>query len=229
MRTDQEQYQKWRGWIAIVLDDIQTVYFHRSMYDGLRELIGKYEERDKECLFFAFLQNVFVDSLAMGIRRQIKCDRNSVSLARLLRELMISPQLVTRDGYYALCRTLDPSVPFYAVARDFSLFGETDATYIDARWVEKDLSKLRSICDPAIHLADRYIAHKDKRGLEKDVTLEELIAALDVLGNVAKKYYLLFTATDMELYLQPQVLPWPRPWVDLYYKQGSSQGGGPRE
>lgn len=228
MRTDPKQYQKWRGWIAVVLGDIQTVYFHRSMYDGLRELVRHYEERDKECLFFAFVQNVFVDSLAMGIRRQIKCDRDSTSLVRLLRELMTSPQLVTRDGYHALCRSLNPSVSFYEVARDFSLFSEPDAAYIDVHRVEKDLSELQGICEPAVHLADRYIAHKDKRGLEKDVTIEELIAALDVVGKVAKKYYLLFTATDMELYLQPQVLPWPRPWVDLYHEHGSSQGGQSR-
>jgi hypothetical protein len=200
------------------MDDIQTVYFHRSMYDGLQKIVDNYEQRDKECLFFAFLQNVFIDSLVMGVRRQIKRDQDSISLVRLLCELIETPEIVTRESYYALWRRIDPDKSSY-MARDFSIFAESDAKHIDSSRIKKDLFELQNACNSAVHLADRRVAHKDIRGLDKDVTFEELLASLEVAGKIAKKYYLLFTAQDMELYPIPHILPWPRPWIDLYYKK----------
>jgi len=94
--------------------------FHRSMYDGLQKIVDNYEQRDKECLFFAFLQNVFIDSLVMGVRRQIKRDQDSISLVRLLCELIETPEIVTRESYYALWRRIDPDKSSY-MARDFSI------------------------------------------------------------------------------------------------------------
>jgi hypothetical protein len=216
--NNDERYHKWQRWIISIMDDIQTVYFHRSMYDGLQVIVDKYEQRDKECLFFAFLQNIFIESLVMGVRRQIKKNDDSISLARLLGELINNPEIVTRERFCALWQQTDSNKDYY-MARDFSVYAKYDAKHIDSSRIEEDYSELVRACDSAVHLADRRVAHKDKRGLEKDVTFEELLSALEIAGKIVKKYYFLFTAKDMELYLIPQVLPWPRPWIDLYYQK----------
>lgn len=216
MRTD-PRFQKWCKWIDTILDDIQIVYFHRSMYDGLRTLVAKYDQQDKDTLFFAFLQNIFVDSLAMGIRRQSKSDGDSVSLLRLLSELQSAPDLVTREDYYSLWQRQDIMSHAF-MARDFALFASQDASHIDPGLVQNDLLDLKNACDAAVHLADRRIAHRDKRGLDYDITLQQLLNALELVVKLAKKYYLLFTAKDMEMCPVPAILPWPRPWIDLYLK-----------
>jgi hypothetical protein len=199
------------------------------MYDGLRDLVARYDQHDRECLFFAFVQNTYVDSLVMGIRRQIKCDDNCISLARLLRELHDSPQLVTRDDYCALWPAPGP-LSRASIGPDFSLFADAGAAHIDAARVDQDLRELNHACGTAVELADRRVAHRDRRGLTKDPTMDELVAALEVAGRIAKKYYLLFTATDVELHPVPTTLPWPRPWLDLAYAMTSrdAQQSGPK-
>lgn len=216
MRTD-PRFQKWCKWIDTILDDIQQVYFHRSMYDGLRTLVAKYDQQDKDTLFFAFLQNIFVDSLAMGIRRHIKTDGDSVSLAGLLSELQSAPYLVTREDYYSLWQRQDIMNRAF-MARDFALFASQDAPHIDLGLVQNDLRDLKKTCEAAVHLADRRIAHHDKRGLDYDIPLQKLLNALELVVKLAKKYYLLFTAKDMEMCPVPTILPWPRPWIGLYLK-----------
>ncbi|MGO8763236.1 MAG: hypothetical protein ACLP2P_08905 [Desulfobaccales bacterium] len=220
MRTD-ERFQKWSRWIETIMQDIQMVYFHRSMYDGLSELVEKYDQQDKETLFFAFLQNIFVDSLVMGIRRQIKAkDKNSISLAGLLGDIIKSPQLVTRKDYYDLWERHDPISHVFMV-QSFSQFVAQDASHIDASLVQNDLDALKNACKSAESIADRRVAHRDKRGLSTDITLQEMVKALDRVGEIARKYYLLFTAADIELYPRVNDLPWPRPWIDLFYEKGT--------
>jgi len=221
MRNDSQfkkkQFKKWCNWINTILDDIQTVYFHRSMYRGLSTLVAKYDQRDKNTLFFAFLQNIFVDSLSMGIRRQIKINKDSISLVRLLSELKEMPSFVTRKDYYDLWQKHDKGIDVFK-ARTFALFAAQDAHHIDGKIVEKDLLDLHDVCDRAVELADRRVAHRDKRGLEEDMTLQELLEELDFVGELVKKYYLLFTAKDIDLCPVPAELPWPRPWIDLFMK-----------
>jgi hypothetical protein len=220
MNNDQI-YNKWQSWINIIMEDIQTVYFHRSMYDGLKEIVDKYEEADKECLFFSFLQNVYIDSLVMGLRRQIKNGTNkdnSISLVRLLEDIKKHPEVVTRESYYALWDQKH-LININFAARAFSEYAEPDENQIDISRVEKDISMITEICKTAEYYADKRVAHRDKGVLKHDVTLEEILSALDSVGATVKKYFQLFTAKDMELYPIPQELPWPRPWIDLYFQK----------
>jgi hypothetical protein len=188
-----KKVQKWGRWIKIIMDDIQMVYFHRNMYDGLIKLVEKYDQQDKETLFFAFLYNIFVDSLVMGIRRQLKGkDKNSISIARLL--------------------------------EDIKNYAANDAPDINKCDVKKDLAALKDACNSAETLADRRVAHIDKRSLEYDPTLQELIKDLEHVGQVASKYYGLIMKARIELYPRQNVLPWPRPWIDIYYKKRGKIG-----
>ncbi len=107
------------------------------------------------------------------------------------------------------------------MVQTFSQFAAKDVSHIDAILVQNDLEALKNACKSAESLADRRVAHRDKRGLANDITLEELVKALDGVGEIARKYYLLFTTADIELYPRINELPWPRPWIDLFYEKGA--------
>jgi hypothetical protein len=171
---------------------------------------------DRHSFFFGFFQSVYVDSVVMAIRRQVKVQKDSVSLAGLLTELAANPELVTRSEFVALYGSTGI---FNMGESDFSKFASAGAAHIDPSLVLSDLASLRTLAASSEEYADRRIAHWDKREPTSALTAEAIFEALDELGRLVRKYYLLFFATSLEISPIPQgpvfhvfAEPWlPRP------------------
>jgi hypothetical protein len=217
MNTD-PRLQKWRGWIKIICDDVQTLYLNRDIFSGTIDIIKKNELIDKRSMYFGFYINMYFDSMAMGIRRQIKTDDESISLAKLLKEIAQFPGTITRADYREHYKDLNSPMRELYIQQDFDQFANPEMPYVDREQVNNDLQILKDTCAGVEQYADRRIAHRDKREPVLDFSQDIVNKSLDTIGDLVKRYYLLLLAGDVELHPFPQYpifhifeMPWIQP------------------
>jgi len=203
MRTD-PCFQKWGGWLKIIKDDVQTLYLSRSIFTGVIDIVKKNQKIDKRSMFFGFFTSIYIDSMVMGIRRQLKIQCDSISLAKLLTEIAEKPTLITRADYYELFDNFTSPAKAAIMEDGFNRFAEPTSLKIDDDRVRKDLLSLKPICKAAEEYADHCVAHWDKKAPSLDLTIEDTFKSLDNLGDLVQRYYGLFFASNLKLEPIPQ-------------------------
>ena len=206
--TNSETLAKWRDWIERIRADVDTLYFDRCMFQNVVDIVNANKQLDTQSLFFGFFERIYGDSIVMGIRRQLKDDSDSISLARLLREVKEQPNLVTRSDFYRtysdrstrVTESINRVAMDHIMSETFDRFALSDSPHIDPARIERDIDKLKDACKEAELLADRYIAHWDRRRVPGfTVPFPNIYNAIDALGDMVKKYGLLFLGHELEL------------------------------
>lgn len=219
MRTN-PRLKKRCAWLETIERDVEMVFMYRRIFSETKDIVEKNERIDLSNPFFSLFSITYMDSSVMGIRRQLKIDPKSISLARLLTEIAHHPELVTRSDHYELYDKHADRFPLRIIERlrrqTFDEFALPDSPTISAEIVSRDLKTLQETCKRAEIFADRRIAHLDKRKPPVDLNLEIIFKALDTLETLIKRYHLLFFAEEIEL---TPGLPCPisdvfrEPWV----------------
>jgi AbiU2 len=198
MQTD-PRLQKWCSWLQVITGDVQTLYLFRDIFNGTIDIVKSNDQIDKSSIFFGFFFNTYIDSVVMGIRRQTKANNDdSISLAKLLKEMTKNPESITRSYFYSLHHSSNP-VRMINMQIGFNQFAKPDSSYIDSELVEQDLHRLKDTCKSVEAYADQRVAHWDKKTMPFDLTLEDIFKALDILGDLVKRYNLLFFATNLKI------------------------------
>ena len=110
----------------------------------------------------------------MGVRRQIKHQKGSISIAGLLQEIVETPCVLSRER-----------------------FARADAKNVDAYIVQQDLHKLKKLGHEVENFADKRIAHYDKRLIENVPSFGELDTCIHFLAELTEKYWLMFKSVDI--------------------------------
>lgn len=204
MRTDQ-RFKKWCRWLEKITEDIWDLNFSRDIFTEVVNIVKNNSAIDKQSPFFGFLVKTYVDSVIMGIRRQLKVDNNSISLAKLLTEIIETPELVTRDDFYSLYEGTNWPDQYRnaTMEREFNGFAGPGSPCVDANRVQGDLDLLKRTCAAAEEFADRRVAHIDKRGLSLNLDLQGIFEALDSLGESVRRYQFLFHAKNVDMHPHP--------------------------
>src|SRR5262249_95705 len=100
----QKVRNRWKRWMPRLAGEVMELYRQVAMYFELAAIAKANPNVLKPPVFFIWLRNNHVTAIAMGIRRVLDCDHESVSLGRLLREVELRPQLVNRKAYRAMMR-----------------------------------------------------------------------------------------------------------------------------
>ena len=105
----------------------------------------------------------------MGVRRQLKSSKQSISFTRLLKEIKKHPCVLSRKN----------------------------TEHFDSNIAQQDLDKLEDLGGRLEKFADKRIAHYDKQLVENVPSFGELDACIDFLAELTEKYWLLFKAADI--------------------------------
>ena len=205
-----QRYDKWKTWIDPIFKETQGVLIQRHIFVEVQGIIQANQDiRETPSSFWEFLRNGYVTLATMAVRRQIKIQNQSVSLARLLGELADTPEVFSRK------RFKEEHPGSWGADRFFDKFSGEGALHIDPVPVKKDLSDLKSIARDLEAFADQRIAHLDKRtlaGSPVTVTFDELDQCLNTLEELTLKYYRLFTAHSIS-----DILPaWQYDWTAIF-------------
>ena len=190
--------EKWLRWMKDIENEISHLLGDVEAFRRVREIVNANPRIQKPHRFYRYLFDSYISHAIIGLRRQIKSNTDSISIARLLEEIANAPQELSFN-YYCSLLTRPLSPPELAIIKhDFKQHADASGTHVCPRMVEDDLDELRKTTIACEEYADKRIAHRDKREPKLVKTYEdleeELNRSLEVLRQTFEKYYLLFHA-----------------------------------
>ena len=203
------RFNKWSKWLEVIEKEVTNLFRFQHIFNEVQEIIKKNPKIQKPSSFYEFMGTSYVSFIVMGIRRQIKIDNQSISFARLLKEIIETPEILTRKRFVALYSS---GIGEELGNRDFNLFAENGADHIDSSKIQEDFEKLKQVGKKLEDFADKRIAHRDKREPKTIPIFQDIDDSISFFGELLKKYVLLFRAEGL-----PFVLPvYQYDWKEIF-------------
>jgi hypothetical protein len=188
----------WIAWLKIIHDDLQELLISQREFDEVQAVIKANPKLHKPSSFYSYLIRSYVSHVLMGVRRQIKVHHDSISFARLMKEMIDSPDKLSR-AYY--CSLYKGSLVENLADKDFNVFADSDSPHISTSFIRNDLNSIREGFKRCEVYADRRIAHWDRREPKDLPTFNELNDCIKLLDQMYVKYHRLFHAQSMQTLL----------------------------
>ena len=198
-----QKFEKWKKCFEDIDSEVSHLVRSKYIFWEFGRMVKNNPDIQKPNSFYTFVGDTYFAYCVIGIRRQIKFNKNDRrSLVRLLKEIIETPCVLSRERFVAMYGKHAQ----YEANYDFSQFAEENAEHIDPNRIQKDLDRLNKLSSPTIErFADRRIAHYDKWSMcAEDVpSFGELDACIDFLSELTKKYWQLFDPGTKDLLVMP--------------------------
>jgi len=186
--------RKWRSWSRVLTREVGDLLWQRQIFLDLNE-VGRHNDRIGEpSAFIDWIRLNYVVSTSVEIRRLTDLDPRSISIGRLLWELIAYPSVITRSAHRSLYS------PGQVEIADISFDNLAGAgrDSLSSRSVRSDLRRLEDAEERVRRLVNKRFAHRAGPGaVRKQPTYQQLHGVLDVLDGVAVKYHILLTAEGL--------------------------------
>ncbi|MCI0379590.1 MAG: hypothetical protein L0215_18435 [Gemmataceae bacterium] len=189
MKLTFSEFKKWHEWAERIDEDVTLWLVEpRQVYLGFVDIVDankKHIEENEGGIFVLFVAQCYGSQAIIAIRRHLKVSNESISLMRLLEQIRDCASQFTY-AFYLEQFPIDPKYVRWQVPtfRQFSEDGKTVAPAL----VQKDIDELKDLGATIEVLADRKLAHLDKRGFDGSVTFGELHQCIDAFNRVVCKY-----------------------------------------
>lgn len=205
-------------WIGTIYNDFAELFFNRHIFWEVQAIIrnNPHLENYKPNWFNVFLGQTYFDYAVSAIRRQIKHQKDSISLAGLLEGIIRAPSVLSREQFVEHFVFLHPADE--KNANDFfdeKFVGEC-ADHIDPIIACQDLCKLKTLSRTVEDFADKRVSHHDKKELIDIPTFNALDDCIDCLAELIQKYYFLVKAVDLGESLS---VDFTDDWKGIFYQQ----------
>jgi hypothetical protein len=245
--------EKWRRWLdEAITPDVHDIYLHRATYKRVQEIVVANERLPRDSYFWEYLEDTYATTQAVAVRRQAEPSTRVRSLGQLIKEVAENAQHVTRDFFVGMW--VDPDdrdeirrMGWTQIATSTwdEKFGGSVGEHLDPTIPLADLAALTETAASLKAFVDERIAHSDRRPRSPLPTFEDLDAAVDQIGELVVKYYLLFTAAGLVDLVPALQTDWEavfrQPWIstregpDLHEVRdrgadpANAEGGGARD
>jgi hypothetical protein len=205
----QQKLEKWQRWIGEIHKDAEEILENQHNFSVYTEIVNNNTEIQSPSDFHWWIRNNYVSSIAMSIRRQAEWkDPDILSLGKLLHELQIEPEVLTRKWY-------QDTFSYDWSGSDFTHNAGT-GVHFDPEVARKDLEALGNLSQNITQYADRKIAHRSRQPIPI-VTFNEANSFIEEFERILKKYIILFTAKGFTgIRPIPQYDPeeiFTKPWI----------------
>ena len=233
------QLEKWLRQMQTIEIEISRLLGDVEAFRRLRSIVASNPSIQQPHTFYRYLFDSYLSHVLMGLRRQVKPNKDSISLVGLLQEIANYPQELSRSYYRLLCH--QPDAPdfheiepegqkqltdigittssqigqIFPIEDDFVKYANASKTHVCPEMVRRDLCDLLTTVAACEDYADKRIAHRDKRAPQYIQTFEDLEknldSALEFLQQIYEKYYHLFNAASITVKPQDQ-----SDWKDIF-------------
>lgn len=216
--TIMERRERTREWLRVIYADVQDLIIDRHIFWEVQGIVRNNPViRPMPSHFFHWMMAAHVEATAIGIRRQVKRDNDSISLRRFLEELREHPDIASRDHYIETCRQ-NPDLPGDSLDRAYDRLVGEGRVHLDPAAVDAELDQFRATAARVEHLADRRFAHYDQRGTNHALpTFDDITASLQCAENLVKRYELLLEGAAVATLLPAFQYDWTavfrHPWI----------------
>lgn len=218
MTIDQRR-DRARAWLKTIRADVQDLIIDVYIFWQLQEIIRRNPRLSAaRSHFFHWMMAAHVEATVIGIRRQVKNDRRSISLRRLLEEFANYPEIVSRTHHVRICMDLSSSLPRRFHERTFDRFAGPGAPNGSPATVRLRIVRLQVLAANLERFADRRLAHYDQRGtLGQKPTFREIDACLAFFEREIKRYTMLLEGISESTLLPTFQYDWQEiftyPWI----------------
>lgn len=188
-----QRIAKWTRWIeGRIRSDVLTMHLQRAAWRDVSEIIQDHGELP-DSYWWEFMVDTYAVTQAVAVRRQADLHKGVVSLAQLIDEIRQDPTKITREFWIGLWDTDDT---WFAEHQWSEQFGGSDGLHLDQAVPVADAAALKTAASKVKGYVDQHLAHAD--AVPASVTLEvrDIHAAIDVIGELFRKYVGLLTATS---------------------------------
>lgn len=187
-----QKFEKWDAWIKdyIYREMVELVSF-QHIFRKIAKMSNENPIFQQVGSFHWFIKSTYFDYAVMACRRQLKSDRESVSLVRLLEDIIKFPEVMSRKRFVHLYST---DMRTHANQVFSQRFSGACKDHIDPPIVQQDLCELKSHggkIGKVEDYADKRVAHSDRRSSGAP-TFDELDACIDCLKKFTQSYRFLF-------------------------------------
>lgn len=202
--TMDELLAEWNSvWLESLETQIYDLHHRRELHDGLMEMLDAQDHRDTDIFRDAF-HRMYIESQVMAIRRQADSDSMTLSLRRLVGQLEARRREFTREWFVR--RWMGERDPESADERErlearlhlrmandaFDKFTDSPGdAHLGGRSLQRDRETLVSITDDVVRYTNATVAHAEQSPNDVHVTYNDFHRALEHLGEMLRRYYLL--------------------------------------
>ena len=216
--------KKWLKWMETIQNDIQTLLRDTSMFWAVQDIISENPRLRTPSAFYRYLGRTYLSHALSGLRRQIKPQKDSISLVGLLEEIAKTPEELSRSYYRSLCANLEG--PDRIQMDDFGRYADANGEHVCPQMVEDDLKALKSTVEKHEEFADKRIAHWDKDEPDVIPTFGELDDCIKLLDKTYVKYHLLFYAESIDTLMPSYQYEWKTIFLEPWLKTGAGSAKG---
>jgi len=194
MKLGKKEWARWAEWIERVKSDLQATVNDRAVFHGFGDVVRANEEwiRAHHGGYFCdFVARSYVARSAIGVRRHVKRDDDSVSLVQILSQMKDCAPQLTFDFYLQQFPRNDAD-GFFWQKPTFKLVSE-NGVVASGQIIASDIEKLKLLTVQVETFVDKELAHLDRKGFDGRVTFNDLDGAVDTLDEVACNYICLLT------------------------------------
>lgn len=195
---------QWEGiWLDALKHQIYDMNHRRQVHDEFMVLLEQQDHPDTD-IFGECFHHMYIEAQVLAIRRQVDNDPRTLSLRRLIGQLESHRRQFTRSWYIA--RWLDGRDPSSEDLHERELaklhlelangaFDQfTDGPgdeQLGCRRLQKDRERLLQMTEKVVAFANAVVGHTQKVPLDIEVTYNDFHQALEHLGEMLQRYYLL--------------------------------------
>jgi hypothetical protein len=192
-----ERIEKWTRWIdGTIKTNVLTMHLHRETWRTLERTLAE-NEALPESYWWEFLHDTYAASQAMAVRRQADTHRDVACLGKVIQEVRDDPTRISRDYWVGLWGTADPVELQAAQAQWQSAFA--GCAHVDSDIAAADFEQLAAAASSVKAYVDEHVAHADASAVSANITLTltDVHDAIELIGDLFRKYYTLLTASSM--------------------------------
>lgn len=223
MANTKDLENQWLSMLKQVENPVSKLLENRFFFRELSSILKRNPNIPANNPFLVWIWENYLLNAAIGVRRLVDANSDSVSLYHLLESIKEHPEILSRERYKKLYDDSGfANDDYYTNSRFDALVGEGNI-HIDPKDVDKDIQSIKNIkTGKLITYVDRIIAHYDRRGIKDPPTIKELDDSIDLLEELTKKYYGIITAGGISLLPTVQA-PWEEifeiPWMSKEKRQ----------
>ncbi len=219
--TNREKFQlrrKWRRWLEQIGNDLGGLLTGHDILESVLEIANNNVNVRSPNLFLSWIVSNYSVRVAVGIRRLTDHDKRTISLYRLIEDILDHPQAITREYYVSSYR--DRRLVKDGLAdHDFDNFANRGSNSVSIYKLTRDMKRLKSATDRIRKFTNKWFAHWDpSRRIRRLPTFEDAKESLETIDNIFCKYFLLLKRGGMTTRKPVLQYDWKKPlrhaWIE---------------
>jgi len=188
------EHQQWRDDLIKISSRLGNLMGDRTAFEHVRTMVGRNSDLNPhQGQFPARLARWYVNHICVGIRTLVDIDPRTISLYRLLTELIDRP---------AALASVSPT-----------------GRKVSVEEIENDRTALKNVSQRVTHMVNTEIGHMDRKGYQKLAwpTFQEVTDCLAESEKVLQKYWSLVFATHLVSAEPVDTLDWTQQFRFAWY------------